>query len=109
VNTAFHVITGVGLALCLIFVVAFHIKTGGAWWRSEAGRWLMLGRANMVLLFAAVTANRASAAFARWEGRQWVFLCLYGLFALQTFWPLRLLWHEEPLSKSKGENRDSRS
>lgn len=104
-STAFQVITGVGLALCLFFVIAFHIKTGGAWRRSEAGRWLMLGRGNIAALFAFVLLNRTWSWFQQWEAREWVLMGLYTLFALQTLWPIRLLWHEEPLPGSKGEVR----
>jgi hypothetical protein len=109
VNTAFQVVTGIGLILCLIFVIAFHIKTGGFWRRSEAGRWLMLGRVNILLLFSFVLLNRRWEWFFEWAGREWVLFGLYTLFALQTLWPLRLLWHEEPLPDRRERLDDSRT
>ena len=100
-NTAFLTTTVIGLLACLVFIVAFHFKTGGAWRRSPAGRWLMLGRLNIGLLFLFVVLNRAWEWFRLWEGRDWALLSLYFLFATQTVWPLRLLLHTEPLSDQK--------
>jgi Ca2+/Na+ antiporter len=109
VNTAFQVVTGIGFIICLVFVIAFHIKTGGAWRRSEAGRWLMLGRSNFVMLFGLLLLAYASSRFRLWEGTQWIFLGAYTVFALQNLWPLRLLWHEDRIARIKKEgSHDSR-
>lgn len=98
-NTAFQVVTGIGFIICLVFVIAFHVKTGGAWRRSEAGRWLMLGRANFMLLFGLLLLAYVSSWFNTWAGARWIFLCVYGAFALQTLWPLRLLFHQERMEQ----------
>lgn len=108
-NTAFLVTTIAGLVFCVVFVVAFHIKTRGAWWDSPAGRWLMLGRANIALLFLFVVLNRTWDDFHGWSGRSWVLLSLYFLFAAQTIWPLRLLFHAEPLPERRKGKNDTRT
>lgn len=109
-NAAFQVVTGIGFVICLVFVTAFHIKTMGTWRHSEAGRWLMLGRLNFVLLFGLLLLAYANDRFRSWDGTQWIFLGVYAVFALQTLWPLRLLWYEDRVAQLKKEDsRDSRT
>ncbi len=110
-STAFQVVSGIGFVLCLIFVAAFHVKTGGTWWHSEASRWLMLGRANIALLFLLVLVSYQWKWFQRWGGSDWVWLGLYALFAAQTYWPLRLLLRSERLEKfeKKESGSDTRT
>jgi len=91
-SAALLVITGVGLAGCLFFCVAYWLRSGGAWWRTEAGRFLMTVYANLAALFALVIANQV---FGQWPGRQAVTLTVFCAYVVETWWPARLLWHAQ--------------
>lgn len=77
-----------GLLGCLVFVARYQHISRGAWRDSEAGRWMMIGRAEKAALFALVMVNNA---VMNWPGRQAVTLFLFGAFVALTWWPSRLL------------------
>lgn len=77
-----------GFVGCVVFVVSYQVRSRGAWADSEAGRWLMIGRAEKAALFALVLMNMAAG---NWPGRQSVTLVLFGAFVALTWWPSRLL------------------
>lgn len=79
---------GFGLLGCLVFVVSYQLRSRGAWIDSEAGRWMMIGRAEKAALFALVLVNNI---IPDWPGRQSVTIVLFGTFVLLTWWPSRLL------------------
>lgn len=78
----------VGLLGCLVFVIRYQVRSRGAWRDSEAGRWLMIGRAEKAALFALVIAGQA---VPNWPGRQAVTVAVFGAFVALTWWPSRLL------------------
>lgn len=96
-----------GLGGSLLFVILYHIRTNGHWRRSEIGIWLMFGRANIAALFALLVINRV---FPNWPGRVEITLAIAALFAIQTWWPSKLLWSQQDLTveKKKEINHDSR-
>lgn len=79
---------GTGLLGSLVFVVRYQLRSRGAWLDSEAGRWMMIGRAEKAALFALVFLNNL---IMDWPGRQGVTIVLFGAFVLLTWWPSRLL------------------
>lgn len=78
----------VGLLGCVVFVVRYQRRSRGAWWDTEAGRWLMIGRAEKGALFGLVLMNNL---MTDWPGRQAVTLVLFAAFVMLTWWPSRLL------------------
>lgn len=82
------VFTGTGLLGSLVFVVRYQLRSRGAWLDSEAGRWMMIGRAEKAALFALVFLNNL---VMDWPGRHAVTIILFGTFVLLTWWPSRLL------------------
>lgn len=89
-DTVIVAISAFGLIGCMIFMMAYHRQSGGAWRKSEIGVWLMLGRLNLTLIFALIISGRV---FGDFPGRDYAVITLVGLFALQTFWPIKFIWH----------------
>lgn len=77
-----------GFLGCVVFVVRYQLRSRGAWIDSEAGRWMMIGRAEKGALFALVTTNQA---IGDWPGRESATLILFSAFVALTWWPSRLL------------------
>lgn len=77
-----------GMLGCLVFVIRYQVRSHGAWRDSEAGRWLMIGRAEKGALFALVIAGQIAPD---WPGRQAVTIVMFGAFVALTWWPSRLL------------------
>ncbi len=77
-----------GLLGCLVFVIGYQVRSRGAWRDSDAGRWLMIGRAEKAALFALVIVNQL---FPAWPGRQFVTVAIFTVFVALTWWPSRLL------------------
>lgn len=77
-----------GFVGCVVFVVGYQLRSRGAWADSEAGRWLMIGRAEKAALFALVMSNQI---VGDWPGRQAATLVLFSAFVALTWWPSRLL------------------
>lgn len=93
-NVATGVAAFVGLFACVLFVVRFHVETGGAWWRhpdgspNPFGRFLFFRKLLLAVLFAVLLANRLTPG---WIWRDFVVAVLMSAFAVQTFVPYRLL------------------
>jgi hypothetical protein len=97
------IVTGVGLAACLTFVVGYWWRTGRSWFRDEAGRFFMAFMGTLGLLFALVLANQWLDG---WPGRQAVTLVVFMFFVLLTWWPLRLLYVAQSRATAVGRGRD---
>lgn len=82
------VVTGVGLAGCMYFVIRYWWRTGGRWVREEAGRFLMVFWGTLGALFALVLCNQW---LGDWPGRRAVTVVVFAAFVLETWWPSRLL------------------
>lgn len=82
------VVTASGLAGCLVFVVAYAVRSRGAWMAQEAGRFLMAVYANLGALLAFVLVNQV---FGDWPGRRLVTVVLFAAYCFEAWWPLRLL------------------
>lgn len=107
VDVAILIISMFGLTGCVLFMILYHIRTGGKWRKSEIGVWLMFGRGNIAALFALLIINRI---VVDWPGRVEIVLAISALFALQTWWPSKLLWYQDPtVDQEKEIDHDSRS
>lgn len=82
------IVTASGLGGCLVFVVAYAIRSRGAWMSQEAGRFLMAVYANLGALLALVLANQI---FGEWPGRRMLTVSLFVAYCIEAWWPLRLL------------------
>jgi len=83
-------ITGAGIAGCLFFIMAYHIRSRGAWRHSEVGCFFMSFWATLGALFLLVLTTQVFGP--DWSGRQVLALTLYLGLVAQTWWPARLLW-----------------
>lgn len=104
-------ISALGFIGCVVFVIAYHRRSGGRWRYNEAGVWLMLSRINLGLIFALLLGNRI---FGDWPGRSEAVIFLVALFALQTFWPSKFIWHvpqarDKTRKSSQEETSDPRT
>lgn len=86
------VITGIGALGCFLFAILYWVKSRGAWWNAEAGRFLMFGYANLGALFLLVIVNQI---FETWTGQRPVTVLLFASYVVQAWWPLRLLIKEQ--------------
>lgn len=108
------IISLVGLAGCIIFMISYQIRSDGHWWKTSAGAWneigiwLMFSRLNLAMIFALFILNRISPD---WAGRSELTVALVALFALQTYWPSTLLWRKSNVTvdQEKEIKYDSRS
>ncbi len=86
------VVTGVvalaGLISTGMFVIAYARRSGGAWSRSEAGRYFMIHHALLAALFLLILANRIVPG---WPGRELVTSAILAGFVLHTFSAYKLL------------------
>ena len=83
-------ITIAGLAGCLTFVVFYSILSGGKWRQTDAGRFMMIGQANLGTLFALILTNQLLGT--DWPGRELITAALFFAYVVETWWPLRLLY-----------------
>jgi hypothetical protein len=99
-------ICALGFIGCVWFVLSYHIRSGGQCWRNEVGVWLMISRIDLGGIFLLIASNRF---FGDWFGRRELTLILVAIFALQTFWPGRLLWHAHTVVEpTQEESNDPR-
>lgn len=82
------VAAAVGLFACVLFVVRFHVESGGAWRGNPFGRFLFFRKVLLASLFAVALANRLTPG---WIAQEFVIAVLFSAFAVQTFVPYRLL------------------
>lgn len=87
-STLTGVAAAVGLFACLLFVVRFHVETGGAWRDNPFGRFLFFRKVLLASLFLLALANRITPG---WIWQDLVTAVLFSAFAAQTFVPYRLL------------------
>lgn len=92
------VVTATGLAGCLTFVVAYAIRSRGAWMGQEAGRFLMAVYANLGALLALVLANQL---FGDWPGRRPLTVALFVAYCFEAWWPLRLLTKAQEAARER--------
>jgi len=95
---ALSLVTSIGFVGCLAFVVSYWWQTRGAWWKEEAGRFMMAVYVNLAILFLLVMVNQQ---FEDWPGRRWVTFILFLTYVLETWWPLRLLTKAQRLAKAR--------
>lgn len=98
---AIMVTVAVGLVACVVFVVDYHRRTGGGWRHNRFGRYLMTRKILLGCLFALVLIN--STIGRDWPLRQPLTFVLMSAFALQTFWPYRLLLEAQHEAREKEE------
>lgn len=95
------IVTVVMLLGTLIFAVAYHLTTDGKWrTATPAGRWLFTTNAVLGSLALVILLQRAAPWWAAWEGRKWLLLALYVLYAAKPYWGIRLLRQAQ---RSRGE------
>jgi hypothetical protein len=88
-GAAILIISMLGLAGCVWFMIYYHVRSGGQWRRNEVGIWLMISRLNLGLIFALLIIGRV---FGNPPWREILVIVLVCLFSLQTFWPIKFLW-----------------
>lgn len=81
-------ITAVGLLGCIAFVVAYVRQAGWKIWFNEEGSFLLVVYLNLGTLFMLGIIN---SIFGDWPGRTVISLVLYMTYAIEAWWPLRLL------------------
>lgn len=91
-------VTASGLAGCLVFVIAYAIRSRGAWIHQEAGRFLMAVYANLGALLALVLANQV---FGEWTGRRLLTATLFVAYCFEAWWPLRLLSKAQEAARAR--------
>lgn len=89
-DTIIAAISAFGFIGCTLFMLSYHRRSGGDWRRNEIGIWLMLSRLDLALIFLLILTGRV---FGDFPGRDYAVITLVGLFALQTFWPSKFIWH----------------
>lgn len=82
----FYIVTIGGLAGCVLFTLRYHLKTRGAWRSTEVGHFFVAVYVNLAALFAYLIVSPFLGDY-----RRWIALILYTLYAIQAWWPLRLL------------------
>jgi hypothetical protein len=92
----FMLLTVLGIVGCLTFVSTYWIKTRGAWLKNEVGRFLVITYATLGSLFALIMVNRI---FDQWPGRQIITITLFTAYVIFSWWPLRLLFRNQPTVK----------
>lgn len=75
-------VAGLGLVSTLAFVIAYARRSGFAWSRNAAGRYLMIHHALLASLFCIIEANRW---FPGWFGREYVTAVVLLGFVLHSF------------------------
>lgn len=80
----------VGFIACVWFVIQLQTEAGWSWWDNPFGRFLMVRKILLALLFLLVMLNRVGPEW--WDlWRIPLTAILMSAFALQTFVPYRLL------------------
>jgi hypothetical protein len=85
---------GVGFLAAVLFVGRYQRDEDFGWWKNSDGspnlfgRFLMIRKILLSLLFALIILNRI---FPGWTGREAVTAILFTAFAVHTFVPYRLL------------------
>lgn len=101
---------GIGLVGCVVFGIAWHIRSGGAWLRNvglvgEVGKVLMGMNAALASILALILAARL---FGDWSGRRGAVLVLVLIYMLKPWWWLRVMWHahsrQEPVRPTHRES-----
>ena len=86
------IVTAVMLIGSVWFAIAYHLTTEGDWrTRTPAGLWLFTTNLVLGTLALVILLQRAAPWWAAWEGRAWVLLGLYAVYAIKPYWGLRLL------------------
>lgn len=99
--------SGVGLLASVIFLVAYLRKAGADAWRNPFGRYLISRKALLAVLFLTIILNRVQPHWWWDSARVPVTALLMTAFAVQTFWPYRLLLKAQEEAQRMEE--DSRS
>lgn len=99
------VLTGIGFLNCMIFCLAYWVRTRGQWIRDEAGQFLMLFFGCLGFVLGLVLANRI---FGEYPGRQILVFVLYFALVMATFWPMRLLWTSRREKKKRRRNQNGK-
>lgn len=81
-------LTVIGALGCWYFVIVYHWKTRGDWWRNPGGRHVMQFTANLGALLTLIVAARL---WPDYPGRAWVTLGLFGALVVQILWRCVLL------------------
>jgi hypothetical protein len=106
-NTVIVAISAFGLIGCVLFIVAYHLRSAGDWRHNEIGIWLVTSRVNLALIFVLIISGRV---FGEFPGREYMVIGFVGLFALQTFWPSKFIWRPTNLGARREESiNDSRT
>jgi hypothetical protein len=93
------ILTALGGLGATWFVIAYWIRTRGAWTKEEPGRFLMCTYMITGALLWLVVANQI---FDEWPGRQAVTLVIFTAFLVLMWWPLRLLYKVNGKQWTKG-------
>jgi hypothetical protein len=97
-------ITIAGLLGCLTFVVRYAILSKGAWFNTEAGRFMMIVYTTLGSLFSLILANQIFGL--DWFGREVVTLILFTMYVVFAWWPNRLLTKAREVSRQERVDRD---
>lgn len=84
----------VGVVASVTFITGYSAKAGKSAWNNPFGRFMLSRETLLFVLFSQVLANRLIGGIVRpdvWPGSGLVAFVTYGLFAIHTFMPYRLL------------------
>ena len=84
-------ITSAGLMGCLAFVFTYQRRSGGTWWSTAVGRYLMFTSTILASLFLLILSFQV---FGDWPGRRFVAVLLYACYAAFPWWLFWLLLRE---------------
>jgi hypothetical protein len=98
----FIVVSIIGFVGCVAFIAQYWVKAGNEWMKAEAGRFFMGVYSNLAALFLYVIIGNL---YPTWEGRIWGWVILYSIFAIEAWWPLRLLVDAQKDAKKKKVSR----
>lgn len=94
----------VGLAAALTFLATYLHRSGVDAWHNPFGRYLIVRKLLLSGLFVAVVLNRLADGTGWWTTIQEPAMALLiSAFALQTFWPYRLLLKAQEEAQLKEE------
>lgn len=91
-ENAFRALYWIAFLGCATFVVSYEVKTKGKWKESEVGVMLMTVYGDLAFLLGWLIISQYAIT---WLGIRWfefITLILFIVFALATWWPLRLLY-----------------
>lgn len=95
-------ITAFGLTGCIAFICLYWWFSKGAWIDTDEGRFIMLCQATLASLFALILSSRV---WVDWWQKENITLALYGIYAIEAWWPIRLLIRAAKIRRDYNEQK----